>query len=66
LVDVFGVHLSAQCIHAVTNITVDGLASETDGYAAVEEIPHIYGNNAIARHLPFNCYLIPDNQFFFF
>jgi len=36
--------LSAQCIHAVTNIIVDGLASETGGYSAVEEIPHIYGN----------------------
>jgi hypothetical protein len=37
-------HLNAQCIHAVTNITADGLASETDGYSAVEEIPHICGN----------------------
>jgi hypothetical protein len=44
---VFRVHLSAHCIHAVTNITVDGLASETDGYSAVEEFPHIYGNMAL-------------------
>jgi hypothetical protein len=36
--------MSAQCIRAVTNITVEGLASETYGYSAVEEIPHIDGN----------------------
>jgi hypothetical protein len=36
--------MSVQCIHAVTNITVEGLASETDGYSAVEEIPHTDGN----------------------
>jgi hypothetical protein len=58
------VHLSAQCINVVTNITVDGLASETDGYSAVEEVPHIYGNNATERHLHLNRYRIPDTQFF--
>lgn len=47
LADVLRVHLSAQCIHAVTNITVDGLASETDVYSAVGEIPHIYGNRPL-------------------